>query len=144
MRILCLCYANRWRSPLAAALLAREGFLVRSAGFQKPGLRAGKPVREAAKKLGLDLEEHRSQIVTQEIVNWAELIVLMNDSHVERLRKDCVLSARVTTVKLGYYAQPAVPSIKDLAFLQGREFDAGVEVIQTAVAGLAKELKNAS
>jgi protein-tyrosine-phosphatase len=142
-RVLVLCYANRWRSPLTAALLARDGFLVKSAGFTKPGQGAGLPVRKVAKTLGVDLEGHRSQLVTQELVNWAELVVLMNLSHVDRLTRTYPKPARQAWVRLGQYADPRVDSIPDLAFLQGKAFDDTVALIQVATANLSKELQNA-
>jgi protein-tyrosine-phosphatase len=142
-RVLVMCYANRWRSPLTAALLGRDGFLVKSAGFVKPGQKAGAPVRAAAAKLDLDLEDHRSQIVTQELFDWAQVIVFMNISHVERMTRSYPKLARQKWVRLGQYADPKVDSIPDLAFLQGKAFDDTVALIQSATANLSKEFRNA-
>jgi protein-tyrosine-phosphatase len=45
---------------------------------------------EAAKKLGLDLGDHVSQLITPEMASWAELVVIMDPSH-----------AKVLTTKFG-------------------------------------------
>jgi protein-tyrosine phosphatase len=80
--ILVLCHGNICRSPLAAALLARElvphGIGVQSAGFI--GFNRPSPAEAvtAAKQHGVALAEHRSRLVTTELARTAGLIVVMD------------------------------------------------------------------
>ncbi len=82
LRVLCLCSANRCRSPMAAGLLITRlgpsaGVEVTSAGFGP----AGEPVLpEAARvmsELGIDIGDHRSRTVTPEMIVASGLAVTM-------------------------------------------------------------------
>jgi protein-tyrosine-phosphatase len=88
-RILFVCTGNTCRSPLAEALarraLARLGWRqveVRSAGVSAT---SGSPASEgslrAGVRHGLDLSGHRSAQVTEDMVDWADLILTMSASH---------------------------------------------------------------
>jgi protein-tyrosine phosphatase len=91
-RLLFVCSGNTCRSPLAGALAEREvaalGWRVevRSAGV---GAMSGAPASEgslgAAVRHGLDLSEHRSRPLDDELVGWADLILVMSPSHLLRL-----------------------------------------------------------
>src|SRR5258708_15102197 len=80
--VLVVCNGNICRSPVAAALLARElavhGITVQSAGF----LGFNRPVHPAALAAaaghGLDLADHRSRLVTADLVRSADLIVAID------------------------------------------------------------------
>jgi protein-tyrosine-phosphatase len=88
-RILFVCTGNTCRSPLAAALTRRglqkrgwAGVEVRSAGAAAvPGAEASQGSLGAARRHGLDLESHRSQPLTPDLVQWADLILTMSASH---------------------------------------------------------------
>lgn len=85
-----LCTANVCRSPMAAALLARElaarggGARVRSAGTRR-GI--GSPPPEVVTVMagyGLDLTGHRSRAVTADDLVGADLIVAMTREHLRQ------------------------------------------------------------
>jgi protein-tyrosine-phosphatase len=95
--ILFVCTANRFRSPLAAALLwkgqAERGIPeicdVASAGiWARPGLPVMPGLAEIAPKFGIDLSGHRSQPVTALLLSNYDLIVVMQAGHREALLVD--------------------------------------------------------
>ena len=101
--ILFVCTANRFRSPLAAALLSRAlqgehhgdiadvirragAWRVDSAGtWATPGQPALPEVVAAAQRLGLHLADHRSERVSGELLAQYDLILVMQASQKEAL-----------------------------------------------------------
>ena len=79
--ILVVCHGNICRSPVAAALIARElgtsGVTVQSGGFVGFNRPAPPVAVAAAERHGLDLTDHRSRLLTAEVVRAADLIVVM-------------------------------------------------------------------
>lgn len=91
-RVLFVCHGNICRSPYAAGrhlLGARErgrrAVEVASAGFLGPDRRSPPVAREVAAERGVDLEAHRSRLVTAELVAWADLAVVMEPGQRRRL-----------------------------------------------------------
>ena len=87
--LLFVCSGNTCRSPLAEAIAARavqergwSHVAVASAGT---GASAGAPAAEhgraVAAEHGLDLSGHASRPLTQELVEWADLILTMSSAH---------------------------------------------------------------
>lgn len=86
-RLVFVCTGNRFRSPLAAALLrqAADGVPVEisSAGTLELGrLRALPEAQEAAVRFGVDLTEHRSRPVTETPLHDADLVIGFERMHV--------------------------------------------------------------
>ena len=97
-----VCTGNTCRSPMAAGLakrfladrlgckvgeLTRHGLKVLSAGaFAGEGFGATPAAVEAARELGADISRHRSRILTKELINEADVIFCMTDSHVAQAR----------------------------------------------------------
>lgn len=86
-RLVFVCTGNRFRSPLAAALLrdAADGMPVEisSAGtLELGGARALPEAREAAVRYGVDLAEHRSRSVTESPLHDADLVIGFERMHV--------------------------------------------------------------
>jgi protein-tyrosine-phosphatase len=89
--IITVCTANICRSPMAAALLqhalAAQPEPLRSIRVISAGVvaRSGEPVSEnsilALKKVGLNLAGHRSQVLTQAMLDEAALVLCMTESH---------------------------------------------------------------
>jgi protein-tyrosine phosphatase len=78
--VLVVCHGNICRSPFAEAVLKLAlppDFTVQSAGFIAPGRSAPPDGIGAARRFGIDLSRHCSQLVTAELVRWAGLIVVM-------------------------------------------------------------------
>lgn len=79
---------------LRSALPPDSGWVVASAGTSAdPGSAASEFSRIAIAECGLNLDNHRSQLVTQELVDRSIVIVAMTNRHVEKLLQ-CVPSAR--------------------------------------------------
>ena len=83
VRILVLCYGNICRSPFVHHLLRQSldpgRFEVRSCGFVE---REGRPSPEdfvpLAREGGVDLSSHRSKTLSRDLLEWADLILLMD------------------------------------------------------------------
>ncbi|SFE61537.1 protein-tyrosine phosphatase [Alteribacillus iranensis] len=104
--ILFVCTGNTCRSPLAEALLrskATDGVEVKSAGvYAMPDMPASDGTMDVLKEKGIELD-HKSQPVTKELVDWADLVLTMTKSHHE------------TTVQLYPEAADKIFTIKEFA-----------------------------
>ncbi|MBX3442330.1 MAG: ATP-grasp domain-containing protein [Planctomyces sp.] len=144
--ILFLCYGNINRSPVAeqslkAALGSASPVTVASAGFYPERDRSTGPVSESvARQLGLDLTGHRSQVVSQVLLQTHDLIVIMDAAQVQGLREMCPDQLR-KAVPLSTFGD----TDRDLEIPdphgKGQEFFEKVyRRIMHCVAGLAREL----
>lgn len=87
--LLFVCTGNTCRSPMAAAIaraaLQERGWqhvAVRSAGVAAaPGAAASTGAADVSLENALDLSAHASTPVTAELVEWADLILTMGESH---------------------------------------------------------------
>jgi protein-tyrosine-phosphatase len=93
--ILFVCTANRYRSPIAEAyfksLLARQNpssaWKIHSAGtWTEDGLPPMSRAVEDANQLGLDIREHRSRVVSEALLEEANLILVMESGQKEGLQ----------------------------------------------------------
>ncbi len=100
--ILFICHGNICRSPFAAAAFLRacspeiaESIRVTSAGFIGPRRSTPPAGLEVASRLGLDLSEHRSTTLTVEMLNEADLVVVMSEEQEREILPRIRPSARV-------------------------------------------------
>lgn len=100
-RILFVCTGNTCRSPLAQALCAkllaerlgcaiqdlpRHGFVVQSAGLvATPGGLAAPEAMDVAREFGADLDSHRSQPLTFDLLSQVDHLFAMTHSHMRAL-----------------------------------------------------------
>ena len=93
--ILFICRANRYRSPIAAACFKNElikrrkekDWDVLSAGtWTSDGLPPVPDAIREAGQLGLDIHEHRSRVVTADMLQRADLILVMERGQKEALQ----------------------------------------------------------
>ncbi|MBI4500754.1 MAG: hypothetical protein HY700_06285 [Gemmatimonadetes bacterium] len=78
--LLVVCHGNICRSPFAEVVLRSalpKEFTVQSAGFIAPGRTPPPDAIGAARRFGIDLSRHCSQLVTADLVRNASLIVVM-------------------------------------------------------------------
>ena len=95
-KILVVCTANICRSPVGEALLRErlheqglEGWEVASAGtWAYPGQSAAEYSSLLMAEQGLNIEEHASQIVSDELLQENDLVLCMERGHVEALRAE--------------------------------------------------------
>jgi arsenate reductase len=75
-RVLFVCIGNAGRSQMAQAFYERAGGMARSAGTH-PETEVHPEVLEVMRELDIDLEGRRPRKLSQEDVEWAELVVTM-------------------------------------------------------------------
>lgn len=135
MKVLVVCHGNTHRSPAAAAVLRSCGVDATSAGFHIIAGRAAKKMRDAFAVRGYDLESHVPQLVTDELLETADLVVYMDRGNLRRIPPEHL-----------HKAMPLVPgrSVPDPAF-QARgsaAFAATAELLETAALQLAERLRS--
>lgn len=95
--VLFVCTANRFRSPLAEAAFKQclnddgclEDWDVWSAGtWTESGLPPAAAALKAARRLGLDIERHRSQSITSDLLLRSDLVIVMQASQQEAILVD--------------------------------------------------------
>lgn len=152
-KVLVVCHGNINRSPLAAAALCQLGGLeVLSAGFVNPGKRASKKMRDAAEQFGLNLQAHRSQLVTSDLLRWADAIVYMDRGN--RVRLGVAYRDGGNRVRreaphpdqwkcLAAYASPPTERVPDPAYMArgSEQFAQTVKMVLGAAGRLHKELR---
>lgn len=94
-KIVFVCTANRYRSPIAQACFRREASVhnqadqwhVLSAGtWAVDGMPAASEAIRQASRMGLDISGHRSQVIRPELIRAADLIIVMEHGHKEALQ----------------------------------------------------------
>ena len=117
LNILVLCHGNICRSPLVESclkeLLPPDRFAIRSSGFIPRTLRQSpREYARLAKKEGVDLSAHRSALVNEGDLSWADLVVIMDEGNNREL-SDFDPSALVKAVRLGAWSHEAGIDIPD-------------------------------
>jgi protein-tyrosine-phosphatase len=93
--ILFVCTGNTCRSPMAEALaqseLARRDWHHVAVGSAGVAAEDGQPASDHALAVlarhGMDASEHRSRLLTPELVGWADLILAMSRSHLPSIAR---------------------------------------------------------
>jgi len=95
-------------AQVMAAQIFGESCEVASAGIMAmPNLEASRHAVEAMKQRKIDLTKHKSQMLTEDLLNWADLVLTMTESH-----KAAIPDNQNKVYTLGEYASTKV-SISD-------------------------------
>jgi protein-tyrosine-phosphatase len=93
-KVLFVCYGNILRSPFASSYLrmkasaAGRGILTRSTGmYHRTGRNADPRGVAAGQRWAVDLSSHRSTRIDDDLVNWADLILVMDRRNLRQLRQ---------------------------------------------------------
>ena len=146
--LLFVCSGNTCRSPLAEAVARREAerrgigahLRVLSAGTGAfPGSPASEGSATVASRHGLDLEAHRSSLLTPELAAEADLVLGMAPGHVLRAR---ALAPEVPVELLGSYAAGGEggPEVPDPFGAPVEVYEETYRVIEELVAGALDRL----
>lgn len=123
LRILAVCTANVCRSPVAERLLARHlsgcgiDAAVRSAGVRGGRLPVHADTALAARELDLDLRDHRSRLLTPELITdeGTDLVIGMTREHLrEIVAMDPDAWPRTFTLKELARRSSEVPSVASM------------------------------
>lgn len=86
MNILFVCTGNTCRSPMAAYIMEKVAVendldvLIESAGiFAAPGEGASENAIKAMSEMGIDITEHRTQLVTKPLLDKADVVLTMTE-----------------------------------------------------------------
>lgn len=145
LHVLVLCAGNIGRSPLGEVLLraglgealgltedelATHGILVASAGTDAPvGHEASKRGVPFARQLGLDLTGHRARQLTREMLDEADIVLCMDNTHVAAVRELAPDAVAKTRLMAGEGIEIPDPRYHDDVFFAavGRQISDAVE-----------------
>ena len=147
LRILVVCYGNICRSPVVERLLRRfldpSRFEISSCGLLP---REGEPSPEdyarEAREIGVDLSDHRSQFITPLLVEWSDLIVLMDRKN-RALLSDLGDKAIVKSVWLGAWDPDGPLEIPDPFRTSPEKTRHILQRMERATRNLARDLSRA-
>jgi protein-tyrosine phosphatase len=145
--ILFVCHGNIIRSALAEALLRQRlpdgAIRVGSAGVDaSPGRRSDERARAAARELGVSLDQHRSRALTDELLEGADVVFVMdelNEAHLLRLAPEAKAKVRF----LGEWSQGRSRAINDPYLGSAEDVRKCAGEIEACTAELAKALVKA-
>jgi len=146
-RVLVLCKGNICRSPFAAELLkklsVKSGISLEivSAGIDTtPGHNAYPLALSTSGRHGVDLTNHRTSMISADMVLRADLILVMEEYHVVALAA-MFPDARPKTFLLGHFAERPVTDIRDPYDGTPEEFSRCYATIVNACEGLLVRLR---
>jgi protein-tyrosine phosphatase len=151
-QILMVCTGNICRSPMAAAMLAHglpknlQGKItVSSAGtFALHGHWAAENAIAAMSGLGIDIRSHRARQITSDIVRSADLVLAMERTHLNYLRRLNFFRGKQKNRLLSEFGlNSGEPDIKDPYGGPLEDYLACIRDLQPCINGLINQLRNA-
>ncbi|MDD2233385.1 MAG: low molecular weight protein arginine phosphatase [Desulfitobacteriaceae bacterium] len=89
--MLFVCTGNTCRSPMAEGLA--KVILGEEKELYSAGLAAGEGMTASAQaitvmnEMGIDINEHRSQMITEELLDWVDWVIPMTQAHERRINQ---------------------------------------------------------
>jgi protein-tyrosine-phosphatase len=149
VKALFVCTGNLCRSALAEAFFrdaARRAGLeaeAKSAGVAAfPGAAPPEETLRAAVRAGLDASAHRARLVSRELLDWADLVLVMDETHRRALARQYPGFEGKTDLLKRYAGAPGKPEIGDPFGRPQEVHDACAAEIRDALERLADKLKS--
>ena len=149
MNILFICTGNQCRSPIAEALMKKmvqgknwKDMYITSAGLKTANARSAHPnAITVCKDAGLDLSQHRSQLLTEKIIEDSDIILPMDQNHITELQTRFPKSGKKVKLLTSFSAKYQNMDISDP--LRGGKFGfiSSMGIIRDSLEGLLRTLK---
>lgn len=87
MNVLFVCTGNTCRSPMAEGYVNNKfnNITAKSCGICTDGSQVSKNSEAAMREIGIDISAHLSTPLSNELINWADKIICMSNSHKQML-----------------------------------------------------------
>jgi len=145
--IVFVCTGNICRSPMAEYLLRRrlegiQGVRVKSAGIMAlRGQPASPEAVTAMKEVGVDLTPHKSQPLTWELVDEADLIVVMTSAHLAAVQGRFPDAMEKTRRMMSFSDMPLSADVADPIGLSVDVYRRTRDQIDSAIADLILDIR---
>lgn len=140
MNILFVCTGNTCRSPMAAYIMDKIAVendldvLIESAGiFAEPEQKASENAVLAMRDMGIDISEHRTQPVTEELLKRADIILTMTEGQkmmIAQYAKDKVYTLLEYSGSKGDISDPYGGDLEEYKETAQEIYDALVDVAE--------------
>lgn len=151
LNIIFVCGGNTCRSPMAEAIFSATCFSERvaatSAGLSAlEGEPAAANAREIVEELGLSLSHHRSKVLSEALVYWADLVLVMTREQLLRVRREYgqfagrifLLSGFPEPWPRGHQIEDPIGRSKDIYRATALEISSSIETLNKEIGKLLK------
>lgn len=140
-RVVFVCHGNICRSAYAHMVARRLGMRVASLGLStSTGNGSPPPARASARRLGVDMDDHKATSWTDFVVRPGDLFLVMEVRQAHEMRRRLGDRDDVGVALLGMWGQPAMPHLHDPYTLCDPYFDTCFRRVELAVERLAAAL----
>lgn len=140
MNILFVCTGNTCRSPMAAYIMDKVAvendldILIESAGiFAEPGKKASENAIKALSDMGIDLSDHRTQPLNEDLIKKSDIILTMTEGQkklIEPYAKDKVHTLLEYAGSEGDISDPYGGDIEEYKETAQEIYDAIVDIAE--------------